>query len=241
MTFVACVNDEAQLQANLLRSPFLLGDTPHEVLLYRDSTSAAAGLNAGLEAASHDLVVLTQQDVFFPAGWPAAAQRSLAAAEAEHGPIGIAGVFGIEDRSTAETHVGHILDRERRWDLGAPRPALVQGLDEVVLIVPSSSPVRLDPTLGWHLYGSDLCLEAERLGLACVVVDALCFHNSLTGSSVPSAYREAERVLARKWPDHLPIHTNSSTITEAALGEKPLPPRAPAHPRRWPLRRQSPG
>jgi hypothetical protein len=44
-----------------------------------------------------------------------------------------------------------------------------------------------------------------------VVVDAPCHHNSLTGR-VPWKYRESERVLARKWEELLPIHTNLSSI-----------------------------
>jgi hypothetical protein len=54
-------------------------------------------------------------------------------------------------------------------------------------------------------------LQAQEKGLLVVVVDAPCHHNSLTGR-VPWKYRESERVLARKWEDRLPIHTNLSSI-----------------------------
>ncbi len=41
LSFVACVSDEATLQANRLRSPCLGPGTPHEIILLRNCRSAA--------------------------------------------------------------------------------------------------------------------------------------------------------------------------------------------------------
>jgi hypothetical protein len=71
--------------------------------------------------------------------------------------------------------------------------------------------LRVDSELGWHLYGTDLSLQADERGLRVVVLDAPCHHNSLTGR-VPWKYRESERVLARKWEKMLPVNTNLSSI-----------------------------
>ncbi|MGH9029659.1 MAG: hypothetical protein ACRDV4_08610, partial [Acidimicrobiales bacterium] len=57
ITFVACVNDEAQLGTNLMSSPCLRGPTPHELLTFRGCSSAAEGLNAGIEQARGEFVV----------------------------------------------------------------------------------------------------------------------------------------------------------------------------------------
>jgi hypothetical protein len=210
MTFVACVNDDEQLDANLRRSPCLRDGGPHELLVFRGCTTAAEGLNAGIAQARHDVVVLAHQDVYLPEGWPERLVSQWRQAEGRGGPIGIAGVFGVLDRRVPFDAIGHVVHRDR---LLAHRslPSDVDGLDELLMVVPRHTPLRVDPDLGWHLYGTDLALQAQQKGLRVVVLDAPCHHNSLTGR-VPWKYRESERVLARKWEAQLPIHTNLSSI-----------------------------
>jgi hypothetical protein len=210
VTFVACVNDDAQLAANLGRSPCLQDGSPHELLVMRGCASAAEGLNAGIEQAKHEFVVLVHQDVYLPLGWPARLVTQWRLAEGRGGPIGVAGVFGVLDRRVPFDAIGRVVHRDRllsHRDL----PADVNGLDELLMVVRRGTHLRVDGDLGWHLYGTDLSLQAEERGLRVVVIDAPCHHNSLTGR-VPWKYRESERVLARKWERLLPIHTNLSSI-----------------------------
>ena len=54
-----------------------------------------AGLNAGLERAKHEWVVLVHQDVYLPAGWDRQVVRQLREAERRFGPLGVAGVYGV--------------------------------------------------------------------------------------------------------------------------------------------------
>jgi hypothetical protein len=210
ITFVACVNDEEQLAANLLRSPCLRATGPHELLVFRDCANAAEGLNAGIEQARNELVVLVHQDVYVPEGWPARWGAQWRQAQAQGGPVGIGGVFGVLDRRVPFDAIGRVVHRDRLLSHRS-LPADVDGLDELLMVVPRDTPLRVDATLGWHLYGTDLALQAQRRDLRVVVLDAPCHHNSLTGR-VPWKYRESERVLARKWEKLLPIHTNLSSI-----------------------------
>jgi hypothetical protein len=210
VTFVACVNDDAQLDANLRRSPCLRGASPHELLVFRGCASAAEGLNAGIEQARHEFVVLVHQDVYLPEDWPARMVAQWRQAEQQGGPVGIAGVFGVLDRRVPFDAIGRVVHRDRLLSHRS-LPSDVDGLDELLLVVPRDTPLRVDGDLGWHLYGTDLALQAQDKGLRVVVVDAPCHHNSLTGR-VPWKYRESERVLARKWEDRLPIHTNLSSV-----------------------------
>jgi Glycosyltransferase like family/Methyltransferase domain len=210
ITFVACVNDEAQLSANLMRSPCLREPTPHELLTFRGCSSAAEGLNAGIEKASGDLVVLVHQDVYLPMGWPQRLWHQWQLARGQGGEIGAAGVFGVKSRRVPFDAIGHVLHSDRMLYSGE-LPADVDGLDELLMVLPRSTPLRFDPSLGWHLYGTDLALEAHSRGLRVVVLDAPCHHNTLT-ARVPVLYRDSERVLARKWRTMLPIHTNLSSI-----------------------------
>ena len=231
ITFVACVNDDEQLNANLLRSPCLRGASSHEVLLFRGAASAADGLNAGIEQAKNEFVVLVHQDVYVPEGWPARMVAQWRLAQRQGGRVGIAGVFGVLDRRVPFDAIGRVVHRDR---LLAHRslPSDVDGLDELLMMVPRDTPLRADAALGWHLYGTDLALQAQARDLRVVVLDAPCHHNSLTGR-VPSKYRESERVLARKWEKLLPIHTNLSSIG-SWLVDAPDEPVIDHHPHRGP-------
>ncbi|HJR27064.1 MAG TPA: hypothetical protein VJ804_16415 [Acidimicrobiales bacterium] len=212
LTFVACVNDDAQLHHNLLASPCLGEGSPHEVLLYRDMGSAAEGLNRGIREASHDLVVLVQQDVYLPSWWPSRLHRQWAAASPVDEPA-VGGPVGVRYREGGRTHVGHCIDRDALFRTDHALPAEVDGLDEVLMVVPKASDLRFDPALGWHLYGTDLALQAHAAGRRTVALDVPCHHNSLL-SGLHGAYHHAETVLAEKWPGELPIVTNSTTIDQ---------------------------
>jgi hypothetical protein len=212
LTFVACVNDDAQLHHNLLASPCLAEGSPHELLLYRDMGSAAEGLNRGIREATHDLVVLVQQDVYLPAWWPARLRRQWDAASPVEEPA-VGGPVGVRYREGGRTHVGHCIDRDALFRTDHALPAEVDGLDEVLMVVPKSSDLRFDPALGWHLYGTDLALQAHAAERRVVVLDIPCHHNSLL-SALGGAYHHAEGVLAEKWPGELPIVTNSTTIDQ---------------------------
>jgi hypothetical protein len=212
LTFVACVNDDLQLHHNLLASPCLAEGHPHEVLLYRGMSSAAEGLNRGIREASHELVVLVQQDIYLPSWWPAGLALQWSAA-APGGTVSVGGPVGVRYREGGRTHVGHAVDRDRLFSMPTPLPADVDGLDELVMVVPKDVEERFDPALGWHLYGTDLALQAHAKGHRVVVLDVPVHHNSLL-AELDGTYHHAESVLATKWPRELPIVTNSTTIDE---------------------------
>ncbi len=155
---------------------------------------------------------MAHQDVFLPDGWDGAAAGQLAEAERRFGPIGVAGVYGVgpvidrRGRPLSADRTGRVVDRGRTLCDGPELPARVATLDELLLIVPPDTPLRFDPALGFHLYGADICLQAAERGLAVVVIDALCCHNSKSIGLPDAFYRSAE-VFARKWAHRLPIAT----------------------------------
>lgn len=212
VTFVACVNDELQLANNLLASPALADGSPHQLLTYREMTSAAEGLNRGLHEAEHDLVVFIQQDIYIPSWWPARLWHQWERASAAIAPS-LAGPFGVSFREGGREHVGHVVDRDHLLRMPRALPARVDGLDELVLIVPHDTDLRVEPRVGWHLYGTDLALEVHQRGGWTAVLDLPCHHNSLF-HTLDESYRHSEAMLATKWPAELPIVTNTSTIEE---------------------------
>ncbi len=214
VTIVACVNDEDQLDANLRMSPCLREPGPHQLLLYRDCASAAEGLNRGVSEAVNELVVLVHQDVYLPEGWPGQLVEQWRRAEGQGGaPIGIAGVIGMRSRQIPGSFVGHVVDRDHLTTFGpGPFPCDADLLDEMLLVVPRDTSGRFDESLGWHLYGVDRCLAEKARGNRVVVLDALSYHNSLSGEELGDAYRRSEAVLAHKWPELLPVYAPCSTI-----------------------------
>lgn len=222
ITFVACVNDQEQLESNLLRSPCLAPGTPHQLILQVRQTSAAQGFNDGLERADHDLVVFVQQDMYLPRGWDTQFTRAWADAAEEFAPLGAAGLFGLTYRDGAPTHIGRVVDRDRLLDPPTCLPAAVDGLDEIVLAVPRDTPFRFDERLGFHAYGADLCLGLREAGLSTVVVDAPAYHNSLF-ARVDKAFHESRVALLEKWPDPRPLYTNMGRLDTMTSVVKPGP------------------
>ena len=210
ISFIACVNDEAQFAENLAASPCFHGTDPEELIVVRGAPSAAEGLAAGIGRARHDLVVLVHQDVYLPNGWVSRFLHQWDRAQAEFGEIGVAGVYGVSHTGDAPDGIlrfGHVVDRQHLLWEGPELPARVEGLDEVVLAVSKQSGLRMDPALGFHLYGSDLAMQARQGGRAVVVLDAPCFHNSRTTNRFPTSFHQSAAIFRQKWADHLPLAT----------------------------------
>jgi SAM-dependent methyltransferase len=208
LAFVVCVSNEAILQANLLSSPCLSSGSRHEVLLMRGCRSAADGLNEGIARAKHGMVVCVHQDVYLPAGWPERFWQQVEIAERLHGPARAFGVYGVVRRGAFLTRAGYVVDRDRVLQEHEPLPAVAETLDELLLAIPKDRAGSFDPALGFHFYGADYCL---RCGLPAVILDALCFHNSVHAGVSPQ-FHESGRIFTAKWSQRLPLVTPSAVI-----------------------------
>jgi Glycosyltransferase like family len=240
LTFVACVSDDEILGANLLASPCLKPGSPHELILVKNSRSAADGLNLGIARARHELVVCLHQDVHLPPGWDRRLIRQLDAATRQWGPIGVAGVYGVGDPKEvrpdapptsgdgegaadrqprqqapkfAVQRTGRVIHRGHPLFDSPSLPARVSTLDELLLVVPSNTLLRFDPDLGFHLYGADICMMAQEHGFAVVALDAACHHNSRT-AILPRAFFQSAGVFADKWRHRLPVATSCVVIDQ---------------------------
>ncbi len=246
LSFVVCVSDTSLLQENLLASPCLQPGSPHEVISLLKAPSAAAGMNAVLERAKHDWVVVVHQDVCLPPDWDRRVVGQLREAERRFGPIGVAGVYGVGDvheppgGPPQAERIGWVVDRGCLLRQGPELPARVATLDELLLILPRGTPLRADPAMGFHLYGADLCLQAREHGLAVVAVGALCRHNSRS-VGLNDAFFDSARAFVRKWSEPLPIATpcvlfdrgGEVYVLGNAVGEKNSVARAEGSPIRY--------
>lgn len=206
VTVGACVNDADVLRENLLASP-CLRDAMHQTLMVEGAASAAEGLNAVIDQAQHELVVLAHQDVYLPEWWVAKLWQQYELARRLTGDrVGVMGVYGVRGSPQGVDRFGRVADRDFLLDEPMPLPAGVESLDELVLIVPRRGP-RFDPALGFHLYGTDICLAAIAAGKEAVVIDAPCHHNSKQGDRLPAAFEQSRNVLKEKWHQRLPVAT----------------------------------
>jgi hypothetical protein len=244
LSFFACVSDDELLQSNVLASPCLSHDSPHEVILVKSCKSAADGLNLGVSRAKGGWIVCVHQDVVLPRGWHHKLLEQIEAAKQQFGPIGVAGVYGVgpairQNGGFAADRIGWIVDRGRVRRERPALPAKVATLDELLLVVPRDTPLRFHPDLGFHLYGADLCLQAAEKGLAVVVIEAPCYHNS-RNIGLPKAFFLSAEVFAQKWQHRLPVATPCVIIDETRrvwmLGNSPE-----HHGAAEPQRRQSAG
>lgn len=208
---ISAVNDEAVAGRCLLSSrdiPFA-----REVILRRGYASAAAAYNAAIETAKGEILVFIHQDVYLPEGWAAALENAVRIVSEADPDWGVLGVWGV---TPAGGRAGFVYDGGWRRILGRPFDGgqEVESIDEVVLILRKSSGLRFDQQLkGFHMYGTDICLEARRRGKKCYAIAAFCIHNTNQYGMLPLQFWQAYLAMRRKWKAQLPIRTTCTEIT----------------------------
>ena len=211
-SFVVAANDRNILNKNLLASPCLGKDSPHELLILEGSSSAACAYNRGLEQSKNDVVVFVHQDVYLPHEWVSSVEMALREIERSDPDWGVVGCWGVRhDRAK----FGHLYT-PGDGIVGGPfdKPERVRTLDEVVLILRRSSGLKYDEGLtGFHFYGADICLAAAWAGRQCYAVSAFCVHNSRQYFDYPSDFYESYRYIKKKWKHCLPIQTSCICVS----------------------------
>jgi hypothetical protein len=77
-----------------------------------------------------------------------------------------------------------------------------------------SSNLRFDERLpGYHMYGTDICLEARRRGMKSYVIPAFCIHNTNGYRMLPLQFWRSYLFMRKKWRSELPIATSCTEIT----------------------------
>ncbi len=220
LSFVSCASNWEVLSQRLLTSPCLQAGG-QSLAVHFNSLSAADGFNATLSslsgaadgATASGWLVWVHQDVFLPAAWDTRFKLALAQALQHFAQLAVVGVYGVTGSGTQARRSGHVLDRGVLLQEAAALPCLVDSLDELLLAVRVDSGLRMDPTLGFDFYGTDLVMQAQQRGLQCAVVDAYCEHWATTPASGAISSTLAQRiqtsaaVFERKWAQRLPVST----------------------------------
>jgi len=117
---------------------------------------------------------------------------------------------------------GHLYSTGLQKTVGGPfeQPAEITSLDEMVLVIRRSADLLFDERLpGFHLYGTDACMEAQQRGMSSYVISAFCIHNSNGIPYLPRSFWPSYFYMQRKWRDHLPLSTPCITLRR---GYRPL-------------------
>jgi len=206
-SLIVAVNNESVLNGTLLASPAI--DDQCQVILKRGYSCAGGAYNSGIADANHDLMVFAHQDIYLPRGWKADLGCALAQLEAQDPNWGAVGLVGM---AVEPSHAiaGYCYSTGLQRIVGKPfdKPVEVISLDEIVLVIRRSSGLCFDDALpGFHLYGTDLCLEARKRDLRSYAVQAFCIHNTNGIKQFPMDFWRAYLYLRRKWWDYLPVQT----------------------------------
>jgi hypothetical protein len=112
---------------------------------------------------------------------------------------------------------GLVIDRVHKLDHApdyAKRNWQITSIDEFAVIMGKHSAHEIDPALGWHLWATDLCIEAskhlytKKLDIKHIPL----FHNSLTESSVSGEYEASREVFKEKHKGYGTVKTLADTF-----------------------------
>ena len=152
-----------------------------------NSLDAYRGLGLLLEDSNGKYVILCHQDLLLLEDGADELEAQLSALDRGDPHWAVAGNSGL----TADgRHVLHISDPHGDNQQRGALPERVQSLDENFLVVRRDAGIRPSEELsGFHLYGTDLCLQAQRAGRSAWVIDFHLRHLS-PGRMDESFYRE---------------------------------------------------
>ena len=212
-------NDERQLRVNVESSPGLR-EVDAAIVSYRGATTPAEAFEQGRAHLSADWVLLCHQDIYFPAGFGRRLNAVLAAIAPDRRATTLLGFVGMGAGAQGKGRVpaGFVIDRMARFDQPASDAAV--SIDELAIVVSRDTVHRIDPTLGWHLWATDLCLASiVDHHVFPRIVRLPLFHNSRTGWQLPAQFHESAAILARKWSGFGAIHTLCGVIDAAVSSE----------------------
>lgn len=220
VSVIVPVTNELQFRMNVLSSPGLQ-EIGAEVIAVRHAASAAEAYERGAQEASHAWRLFCHQDVYFPKGTGRAMMAALAEMGEERARNNVMGVVGIAvgDGPDPTRPAGIVVDRINSLDYPATQQAIT--VDELCVAIHRDLRYRLDPTLGWHLWATDLCLQPlvdPEVGSLTPIARVPLFHNSASDQTLPESFGASELRMVEKYPQMAAIVSLCSTFSRSTTG-----------------------
>jgi hypothetical protein len=203
MISVICVYNDKKILDEWLSKSLKRQTAPHEFMAIDNTKgafkSAASALNHGAGQAKGKYLMFCHQDIDLSSdNWLSETEKTLDALP----NLGAAGVAGrVTEKFGAITNIKHGTPPKSAGDFQITEPAKVQTVDECLFIVPRPvfENLKFDESAcdDWHLYATDYCLSAQKLGFDAFVIPASLHHGS-KGASFSGRYYAALKKLLRK-------------------------------------------
>lgn len=207
--------DAATLKRDLANSPEIKRGAISCTPLWGENGVPARYAQA-LAVAEAEILVFAHSDVYFPDGWFNRLASKLNALDALDPNWAVASVLG---RTKIGGWVGRIWDTSLRRVIGESvnTPTPIIAMDELAFVVRRAAGVSFDQNLPTdiHLYGTDLVLEAARLGKTSYGLDLPLIHNAKPVLRFSSSYISAYKYMVRKWRNELPVPTTTVPLVRS--------------------------
>lgn len=205
---------EQQLRVNVEQSPGLK-EVQARIISYRHAASPAEALTQSLANVNSDWVLLCHQDVYFPKGFGQRLNALLATIPTVDRPKTLLGFIGmgINKQTEQPEAAGFVIDRVNCADHAESDAAV--SIDELALVIAKDSLLQIDPHIGWHLWATDLCLQAICTHRAFPrIVRMPLFHNTQSGWQLPESFHDSAAYLLQKYPSFSSIHSLCGVIDQ---------------------------
>jgi hypothetical protein len=169
--------------------------------LYVDNSAgttadAYQAYNLFLTEAKSPYIILCHQDILLLEDGRQKLDSIIADLNSRDPGWGLLGNSGPQEDGRLVTRISDPYEKDRT--LHGPFPAKVLNLDENFIVARRSANLSLSHNLsGFHLYGPDLCLIADILGVSAYVVDFHLLHKS--GGSKDKTYYDVRRAFQNKY------------------------------------------
>lgn len=211
LAVVVAVNDEKLFLDYVLASPGLK-EIAAQIIPVRGSTSAAEAFYKGVKETDCPWILYCHQDVYFPDGSGSSIEKLLPSISKDT-VLGFAGMAGKLNSDDVEGAGLVQSGRSGLLDFPSKRTDAIS-LDEFAVVLNRECKYKIDPKLGWHLWGTDLCLQSALDGLSAQVERVLLTHYSshdyVGYGGLPAEFFDSQKVLIEKYPQ---LHTFHSLCT----------------------------
>jgi hypothetical protein len=199
-------------------------DSPHTEYIYIDNSQynqfdAYNGLGALIHKAKGKYLILCHQDVrCLEHGFDDLLERLESLDEAE--PLwALAGNAGRDQKGNP---LMCISDRFGAYQRVGTLPCETVSLDENFIVLKKKWQLAPSADLkGWHLYGTDLCLQAQMRGLKAFVIDFHLLHES-GALRIDQSYFDCLEALEDKYNNLFRTRTIHTTCLSPTLSANPL-------------------
>jgi hypothetical protein len=212
----ALVNSADVLNKNLRRSPVLEKHSLPLVCLNGQSSASGAYYDV-MKENPDGILCFVHQDVYLPGCWFSCLQAAIGHLDEADPNWAVLGCYGVRPDGT---HVGRVWDSSWNRVFGHSFQSVerVVSVDELFFCVRAQATNLFDTQLpDFHLYGTDVVLNAQKNGGKSYVADIPIVHNSRSVVSLRGGYSKAYRYMQKKWKQQLPLYNTIVPVTRWGL------------------------